>query len=100
MISRAPLLLSLSLLFAVPSLQGAEWVGSFANVHDRVWLGPGYWANPMEDWRVHDGRLECVTGGPNRNVHGLTRQLSKKDGTLTMSVRVGRLDATGAKGSA
>lgn len=96
------MLRSATLLFVIlvaPASHAADWVGSFANVSDRVWLGPELWANPMEDWRVQAGRLECVNGGPNRNVHVLTRQLGKKDGTLTMSVRLGRLDETAAKGS-
>jgi hypothetical protein len=76
-----------------------EFLGSFAKTYDRVWVGAEYWANPMEDWRIQDGRLECVTGGPYRNVHVLTRQLGKKQGALSMSVRVGRLDAGPAKGS-
>ncbi len=78
----------------------AEFVGSFANVHDRVWLGAEFWANPMEDWRVQDGRLECSSGGPNRNVHVLTRQVGAGKGTLEMRVRLGRLDQGAAKGAA
>ncbi len=79
--------------------QGQEFHGRFDQVHDRVWVGPELWANPLEDWRIQDGKLECTSGGPNRNVHVLTRQLGKQAGTLTMSVRTGRLDRTQAKGS-
>jgi hypothetical protein len=78
----------------------AEFVGSFARVHDRVWVGPDYWANPMEDWRVQGGRLECVSAGPNRNVQVLTRQAGAAAGTLEMRVRLGRLDKGSAKGAA
>jgi len=27
---------------------------------DRIWVGAEYWANPHQDWRVRDGRLECM----------------------------------------
>src|SRR5690242_18490777 len=58
---------------------------------DRVWLGPEYWANPMQDWRVANGRIECIKAAPNRNVHILTRQLGEQPGDLEMSVRIGRI---------
>lgn len=59
---------------------------------DRVWVGREYWANPMQDWRIHKGRLECINAALNRNVHVLTRALGEKPGTIRMSMRVGRLD--------
>ncbi len=90
---RAPILTTLTgLLLLAVRAPAAEFVGSFANVHDRVWVGADYWANPMEDWRVQGGRLECISAGPNRNVHVLTRQLAPRQGTLEMRVRLGRLD--------
>jgi phosphodiesterase/alkaline phosphatase D-like protein len=58
---------------------------------DRVWLGPEYWANPLQDWRLTGGRAECVNAAPDRNVHLLTRDLAPKAGDLRMSVRVGRV---------
>ncbi len=67
--------------------------------NDRVWLGPEYWANPMEDWRVQDGRLECVTGGANRNVHVLVCELGQTPSAFTLSVRCGRMDAQALAGS-
>lgn len=64
----------------------------FGSTPDRVWLGPAFWANPMEDWRVQNGRLECTSNSGNRNVHVLTHQLAGRPGTLDMSVRVGLLE--------
>ena len=58
----------------------------------RVWVGPEYWANRLQDWRISGGRLECVEGRaekPMRTVHLLTRRLSDKKGELFMSVRTG-----------
>src|SRR5687767_14303173 len=56
---------------------------------DRLWLGPEYWANPLQDWQVANGRIECTNAAPDRNVHVLTRQLGEPSGTLDTSVRVG-----------
>jgi hypothetical protein len=36
---------------------------------DRTWVGPGLWANRLQDWQVKDGRLECVGPGPARAPH-------------------------------
>lgn len=89
--------ISFSFLGWLP-LTAQDFHGNFANVHDRIWVGPELWANPMEDWRIQNGRLECISSGPNRNVQALTRELAKKPGTLTMSVRLGLLEK--GKGSA
>jgi len=56
---------------------------------DRIWIGPSFWSNRLQDWRIANGRVECVVAGPNRNVHVLTRQLRRAPGTLDMSVHCG-----------
>ena len=62
--------------------------------NDGVWAGPAFWANPLQDWRIQDGRLECiqagVTGGLDRNVHILTWQM-KPESMFTVRVRISRL---------
>ncbi|MHC4208655.1 MAG: alkaline phosphatase D family protein [Planctomycetota bacterium] len=61
----------------------------------RRWIGPEYWANRLQDWRLRSGRLECVQGAdrfPLRTLHLLTRRARAEPGTLTMSVRTGPID--------
>jgi alkaline phosphatase D len=81
-----------------------EFVSQWENDLDRVWLGADFWANPMQDWQVKDGRAECLEAKPNRNVHVLTRQLGDHSGDLHMKVRIGRVGggslAGNGKGSA
>ncbi len=36
----------------------SEFASDWKGQHDRVWLGASYWANPMEDWRIADGRAD------------------------------------------
>ena len=64
----------------------------FINTHDRIWVGSEYWANPMEDWYVKDGRLICRSLKGNRNVHVLTHQLCDQADGFQMSVQVGLLE--------
>lgn len=59
---------------------------------DRPWPGPEYWSNPLQDWRVKAGRLECFVAGGDRNVFLLTRELSPTQGNLAMQVKLGRLE--------
>lgn len=77
---------------------GGDFRSDFKKTPDRVWIGADYWANPMEDWSIKNGRLEC-RGGANRNVALLTRTLTGK-GAFQMSVRLGRLARPRAAGSA
>ncbi|MDZ7639856.1 MAG: alkaline phosphatase D family protein [Bryobacterales bacterium] len=57
-----------------------------------VWLGPDYWANPMQDWRRRGKRFECHVSGGDRNVFSLTRELKAEPGDFAMSVRLGKLN--------
>lgn len=68
-----------------------EFRSRWDNNFDRVWLGPEYWANPLQDWRLSGGRIECVNAALDRNVHLLTRELGPQSGDLQMSVRIGRV---------
>ncbi|MSU23192.1 MAG: twin-arginine translocation pathway signal [Opitutus sp.] len=70
---------------------GAEFRSAWERSPDRGWLGAEFWANPLQDWRVAGGRLECVHAAADRNVHVLTRQLANRVGTLDLRVRIGRV---------
>src|ERR1700734_3806325 len=59
---------------------------------ERPWPGPEYWSNPLQDWQVHSGRLECIGAGADRNVALLTRVVAARTGDLMLAVRIGRLD--------
>jgi hypothetical protein len=43
---------------------------------DMVWTGEDIWAQRLQDWRIHDGKLQCTYHGENRTVHILTHQLA------------------------
>ena len=64
-----------------------------ADLH-RPWPGEAYWSNPLQDWQIHAGRLECIGAGGDRNVALLTRNVAERDGTLTLEVDCGPLDDT------
>lgn len=77
----------LKTLSAIPALTQVESLEAAAA--PRTWLGPQYWASPLQDWQLSGSRIECVAGGGDRNVYWLTRELTGLD--FRMSVRLGRL---------
>ena len=84
-------------------LQGTSFTSEFEShwdrSPDRIWIGPQYWTNPMEDWRLTDGAIESVSTGGDRNVHLLTRELTDRDAAFSLSVRLALVER-GETGSA
>ncbi len=68
----------------------ADWPANL----DRVWVGEDFWANRLQDWRISEGRLECLEGTdglPLRTVHVLTRRIGVSRGKVQLRVRSGAL---------
>lgn len=63
-------------------------IDDWQRTHDRVWPGRGFWANPMEDWRVADGWMACQNSGSNRSVHALTHQVTDTAASFEMTVEM------------
>src|SRR5438045_2533579 len=63
-----------------------------SNQDERPWIGPEFWSNPLQDWRLRNGRIECFAPGGDRNVFLLTHEVTEQPGTLSMKVRLGRLE--------
>ncbi|MBX2853168.1 MAG: hypothetical protein KTR15_15645 [Phycisphaeraceae bacterium] len=82
------------------SLTKTTRVDGWAGTHDRVFLGGGVWANPMEDWRVQDGWAACQTAGGGRNIHSLLYELTNADKPFTVSVEVQRPEKIAKDGGA
>ncbi|GEO06471.1 hypothetical protein AAE02nite_41350 [Adhaeribacter aerolatus] len=53
---------------------------------DMPWVGPEYWGNRLQDWRIQDGKLACLVRNSNRTLHCLTTQLSAKPEAFETSV--------------
>jgi len=86
------LVLPFAAVVAVNFAHADDFVAKWPKTVKRTWTGPAFWANRLQDWRTADGRLECITAGPGRNVVLLTRELSERASGFNMSVRLGRLD--------
>lgn len=82
------------LVTAAEGQPAAEFVSNWKNCPDRVWLGPEFWSNPLQDWQVKNGRIECTHAAVDRNVHVLVRALGEQDGGFDLRVQVGRVDGS------
>jgi len=60
-------------------------------ISDQVWIGASTWANRLQDWRIADGRIECV---PNRNLplrtlHLLSHDLNEEGNAFKLQAELG-----------
>jgi len=92
-------LLALS-LFTVGALAigctspGASFSTGFEDRVERVWVGPDFYGNRLQDWRLHAGRVEAVEGRrakPMRTLQLLTASLASETGAAVLEVRTGPL---------
>lgn len=88
------LFLMLSAGCHVPGNADADFAGRWPDQPDRIWVGEEYWANRLHDWRISNGRIECVVDRmfPMRTLHLLTARLGAKHGGFEMHVRTGSVD--------
>ncbi len=78
-----------------------EQIRDLSSTPDRIWIGPEFWCNRLEDWRVRDGRIECLADDPFhavRTVHLLTREVQSGGGTFRLSTRSGIIARNNGKG--
>jgi len=85
------ILLVVALSFTACNDAGNENVIKFKNDFQRPWIGPEFWANPLQDWQVNNGRVECIVSGGDRNLFLLTRELDESGSGFRTSVNVGAL---------
>ncbi len=67
----------------------SNWEGS------RIWVGPEYWANPLQDWRIEDGEV-IARAGAGRTLHLLTHQVGEAGGGFQMETTARLVNKTEA----
>ena len=66
-------------------------ITDFNSDYVRPWVGPEYWANPLQDWQVNNGRIECIVSGGDRSLFLLTKELDNSNLGFKTSVSLGSL---------
>ncbi|MEX0986622.1 MAG: hypothetical protein WD052_04020 [Bacteroidales bacterium] len=86
------LLLIVVTLFTFTSCDrsATSYTSGWEHQPDRVWVGPEFWANRLQDWHIEDGMLKCVNSTQNlRTVHLLTHQVGENYGELKIELTLG-----------
>ncbi len=92
LIAKIQLLLILVLLMSSCSNEkNKNLLGELPSDNSRVWIGNEYWANPLQDWQLNNGQIECITSGGYRNVYLLTNEIGSQKGDFTLSVNAKKL---------
>lgn len=78
--------------------------GSFSDnwnsTPDQTWAGPGYWANRLQDWEVHNGRVQCIRGNRDRlTLHRPGTSIRGNGADFDLSVRTGLNTGSHSAGS-
>jgi alkaline phosphatase D len=50
------------------------------------WVGPGFWGNRLQDWRLQDGIVTCDVAAPNRTLHCLTHRATSPEFTTAVTI--------------
>ncbi|MBP86799.1 MAG: twin-arginine translocation pathway signal protein [Planctomycetaceae bacterium] len=92
--TRQAILLLLGLAFT-SAAYADEYQADWSKTVDRVWIGPEFWANRLQDWQIKDGVAQCSQKQaryPMRTLQLLTHRLNDSKGHLAIGVRAGLLD--------
>jgi alkaline phosphatase D len=94
----------IALTLLVSSCQRSSLSKSFQSywdqLPDRYWAGPEFWANRLQDWKLKNGRLECINAElPKRTLHLLSRYLGSRPGSLEMQVVTGPVTGRDSRGN-
>lgn len=72
---------------------------NFDTTNNRVWIDEEFWAVPMEDWRVNDGRIECVGDRGNMRVN-IINSVVEEGNDLSVQFRIGCTNIDASNGAA
>lgn len=70
--------LPINLLDSQLNNKNIEFKSNWHNWPDMKWVGPQYWGNRLQDWRIKQGNAICVITGRNRTLQLLTLQKPKE----------------------
>jgi hypothetical protein len=80
----------LTALFSSCNRSETSYTSGWEHQPDRVWAGPEFWANRLQDWRIEDGKLKCVNNTLGlRTVHLLTHQVGDGYGRMKIELTMG-----------
>ncbi len=93
-------LIVLTTILATSCSENNEFKAEFSST-DRTWIGPDFWANRLQDWKLEGGQLVCLNEtNPMRTVHLLTYNLSDRQSNVDLAVELSMVDLVMGKANA
>ena len=80
--------------------QPVQVLYDFDQVNERTWIGEDFWAVPLEEWRINDGRIEFTGEGQQATCALLPYRIGPNEKPFRISMEMGLLDQGANKGSA
>ncbi len=71
----------------------------FNHINNRTWIGENFWTVPLEDWRVNDGRIECIGNDQQSTFSVLTSVMSEEEAPFLVSFDLGLIEKGKNEGS-
>ncbi len=62
--------------------QHTEQFFDFNKTIDGHWLEPSLWSNPLQDWKIEDGKAHCEVSGNVREICILNKEVNEKTGFI------------------
>ncbi len=100
LLQHTPKICCIFLILIVSCTSENQYTASFKNVNDRIWIGKDFWAIPLEDWKVADGKLQCTGNEPQSRVNLLTYKIAPDPGDFEISVEASLIEKGDIPGSA
>ena len=73
-------------------LETIQFKSNWHNWPDMKWVGPEYWGNRLQDWRLKNGTVVCSISAENRNLQLLNVQKTDYLSPLKVSVEINLLN--------
>lgn len=73
---------------------------NFNKINNRVWIAEDFWAIPMEDWQVNNGRLECTGKELNSRLNLLAYVLNDSESDFNLTFKMGLIHKGENEGTA
>ncbi|MCM4173342.1 twin-arginine translocation pathway signal protein [Arenibacter sp. TNZ] len=74
------------------SLEAIQFKSNWHNWPEMKWVGPEYWGNRLQDWRLKNGMAICNITAENRTLQLLTVQKTDDLSPLAVSVEINLLN--------
>ncbi|MDA3821623.1 MAG: alkaline phosphatase D family protein [Bacteroidales bacterium] len=84
-----PAIIAIIITLSACNKQEVSYTSSWEYQPDRIWSGPEFWANRLQDWEIEEGELRCVNSTHGlRTVHLLTHQVNEDYGELHINLQL------------